>query len=64
MTEFTILLSDADTDLLYELKKKEGFNSLTGNQYAENLLSFALHRAAREYSRAAGPERISPPRIS
>ena len=50
MTEFTILLSDADTDLLYELKKLENLNDLSGNQYAEKLLSLAIHRTAREYN--------------
>lgn len=48
MTEFTILLSDRDTDLLFDLKRAQGLDALTGNEYAAQLLAEALHRLARE----------------
>ena len=48
MTEFTVLLSNSDTDLLFYLKQKQGFDDMTGNQFAERLLEETLHRLKRE----------------
>ena len=48
MTEFTVLLSNSDTDLLFYLKQKQGFDGMTGNQFAERLLEETLHRLKRE----------------
>ena len=48
MTEFTILLSDRDTDLLFSLKQKNGLDDLTGNEFAAQLLEAEIHRQARE----------------
>ena len=48
MTEFTVLLSNSDTDLLFYLKQKQGFDDMTGNQFAERLLEEILHRLKRE----------------
>jgi len=44
MTEFTILLSDADTDRLYALKALEGRADMTGNEYATELLTLKLRQ--------------------
>ena len=48
MTEFTFLLSDRDTDLLYSLKQKRGLDDLTGNEFARQILEAEIHRQARE----------------
>lgn len=48
MTEFTILLSVRDTDLLFSLKQKNGLDDLTGNEFAAQLLEAEIHRQARE----------------
>ena len=47
MVEFSFLLSDNDTELLYEQKKRENLDSLTGNEYAAELLRDILHYKAR-----------------
>ena len=39
MVEFNFYLSDDDFDRLYALKDKMGYKDLTGNQFAELLLS-------------------------
>lgn len=48
MTEFTILLSDSDTDLLFRIKEARGLDDLTGNEFAACLLEAELHRMKRE----------------
>ena len=48
MTEFTILLSDRDTDLLFALKQENGLDDLTGNEFARQILEAEIHRQARE----------------
>ncbi len=48
MTEFTIMLTDRDTDLLFTLKKKQGLDDLSGNEFARQLLEAEIHRQARE----------------
>ena len=47
MTEFTILLSDRDTELLFTLKQARGLDDLTGNEFARQLLEAEIHRQAR-----------------
>lgn len=47
MTEFTIMLTDRDTDLLFALKKQAGLDDLTGNEFARQLLEAEIHRQAR-----------------
>ena len=49
MTEFTILLSDSDTDLLFRIKEARGLDDLTGNEFAACLLEAELHRRKREF---------------
>lgn len=44
MTEFTFYLSDSDTDRLWALKEESGEHSLTGNEYAAQLLAQALRQ--------------------
>ena len=53
MTEFTLYLSDTDTDLLFYLKQQQGFNSMTGNQFAEKILTESMHRILRETEKTA-----------
>lgn len=48
MTEFTIMLSDRDTDLLFTLKQRAGLDDLTGNEFARQILEAEIHRQARE----------------
>lgn len=48
MTEFTIILSDRDTDLLFTLKQRAGLDDLTGNEFARQILEAEIHRQARE----------------
>jgi hypothetical protein len=48
MTEFTIMLSDGDTDLLYSIKQQAGLGDLTGNEFARQILEAEIHRQARE----------------
>ncbi len=48
MTEFTIMLSDHDTDLLFTLKREAGLDDLTGNEFAQQILEAEIHRQARE----------------
>lgn len=48
MTEFTILLSAQDTELLFNLKQQQGKDEMTGNDFAEYLLTRELHRLERE----------------
>ena len=48
MTEFTIMLSDRDTDLLITLKQRAGLDDLTGNEFARQILEAEIHRQARE----------------
>lgn len=47
MTEFTIMLTDRDTDLLFALKQQAGLDDLTGNEFARQLLEAEIHRQAR-----------------
>lgn len=47
MTEFTIMLSDRDTDLLYSIKQQAGLDDLTGNEFARQILEAEIHRQAR-----------------
>lgn len=44
MTEFTFFLNDNDTARLWSLKQESGENALTGNEYAAQLLSWALRQ--------------------
>lgn len=48
MTEFTIMLTDRDTELLFTLKQQAGLDDLTGNDFARQLLEAEIHRQARE----------------
>lgn len=48
MTEFTIMLSDRDTDLLYSIKQQAGLDDLTGNEFARQILEAEIHRQAHE----------------
>ncbi len=48
MTEFTIMLTDRDTELLFTLKQQAGLDDLTGNEFAQQLLEAEIHRQARE----------------
>lgn len=48
MTEFTIMLTDRDTELLFQIKEAQGLDDLTANEYAAYLLEAELHRRARE----------------
>ena len=47
MTEFSFMLSDKDTDILFYLKEKQGFSTMTGNEFARRLLEMELHRMNR-----------------
>ena len=42
MARFEFNLSNEDTERLFFLKNKNGFKSLTGNEYAEKILSKLL----------------------
>ncbi len=44
MAKFEFYLSTEDTNRLFYLKKKEGHDDLTGNQFAEKILSRILYR--------------------
>ena len=44
MTEFTFFLNDDDTDRLWALKQEAGESTLTGNEYAAKILSWALQK--------------------
>lgn len=44
MAKFEFYLSTEDTDRLFFLKKEEGYDELTGNEFAEKLLSRILHK--------------------
>ena len=44
MTEFTFMLSDRTTDLLYSIKQQAGLDDLTGNEFARMLLEDELYR--------------------
>ena len=44
MVEFNFYLSDEDFDRLYDLKEKAGKHSMTGNEYARELLEDTLYR--------------------
>lgn len=48
MTEFTFMLSDRTTDLLYSIKQQAGLDDLTGNEFARQILEAEIHRQARE----------------
>ena len=43
MTRFEFTLSAEDTNRLFYLKQKEGFDRLTGNEFAELLLNRYLY---------------------
>lgn len=43
-TEFNFYLSDEDTDRLFVIKKLQGLDDLTGNDFAEKLLSRELYK--------------------
>lgn len=47
MTEFTIMLTERDTDLLFTLKQQAGLDDLTGNEFARQLLEEEIHRQAQ-----------------
>ena len=44
MVKFEFYLYDDDYDRLYAIKKLQGKEDLTGNQFAEELLTRELHR--------------------
>lgn len=44
MVKFEIYLSDKNFDRLFALKRQEGKDTMTGNEYAEELLSNVLYR--------------------
>ncbi len=48
MTEFNFLLSDRDTELLFDLKKQQGLDELSGNDFARKLLEEALHKQGKQ----------------
>ena len=44
MTEFNFYLSDNDTERLFAIKKLQGRDNMTGNDFARELLESALYR--------------------
>ena len=44
MAEFNFFLSMDDTDRVFAIKKMQGYNDMTGNEFAEKLLEGLLHR--------------------
>lgn len=44
MTEFNFYLSSEDTDRVFAIKKLQGRNDLTGNEFARLLLEDELYR--------------------
>ena len=44
MTEFNFYLSDNDTERLFDIKKLQGRDNMTGNDFARELLESALYR--------------------
>ena len=44
MTEFNFYLSDNDTERLFAIKKLQGRDDMTGNDFARDLLESALYR--------------------
>ena len=50
-TKFEFYLSEEDTERLFALKEEEGKDSLTGNEYAKELLEGLLHRKHPEIVR-------------
>ena len=44
MTEFNFYLSDNDTERLFAIKKLQGRDDMTGNDFARELLESALYR--------------------
>ncbi len=61
MTEFTFYLTGEDTDRLYTIKKLQGEDDLTGNDFAKKLIERELYRmfpAAPKYS--DGGELLNP----
>lgn len=44
MVKFEFYLGDSDFDRLFAIKKLQGKDDLTGNQFAEKLLTRELHR--------------------
>ncbi len=44
MTEFNFYLSSEDTDRIFAIKKLQGRNDLTGNEFARLLLEDELYR--------------------
>ena len=44
MTEFNFYLSDNDTERLFAIKKVQGRDDMTGNDFARQLLESALYR--------------------
>lgn len=44
MTEFNFYLSEADTERLFAIKKLQGRDDLTGNEFARLLLENELYR--------------------
>lgn len=51
MTKFEFYLSENDTERLFALKEEAGKDSLTGNEYAKELLEGLLHRKYPEIVR-------------
>lgn len=60
MTEFTFYLSDQDADRLWALKQEAGETSLSGNEYAAQLLSWALRQLHPEQVQYDEAGRIIP----
>ena len=44
MTEFSFYLSDTDTDRVFAIKRLQGRDDLTGNEFARMLLEDELYR--------------------
>ena len=44
MTEFNFYLSDNDTERLFAIKKLQGRDNMTGNDFARELFESALYR--------------------
>lgn len=44
MVEFSFYLSQEDTDRLFAIKKLQGLDDLTGNEFARRLLERELYR--------------------
>lgn len=44
MTEISFYLSDKDTERLFEIKRQQGADNLTGNEFARQLLENELFR--------------------